>query len=349
MDQDRLNEFLGRFVGDLGATMGAGSVVVGHRLGLYRALAGAPATADELAARTETAPRHVAEWLRGQAAGGYVEYDAVTGRFSLSDEQAFALADPDGPVYVPGAFLLALGALRAESQITDAFRSGAGMGWHEHHDDVPLGCELFFRPGYLANLVPSWIPALDGVPAKLEAGARVADVGCGLGASTVLLATAFPRSTFVGSDYHAASIELARKRAADAGVANRTTFEVASAKDFAGDGYDLVATFDCLHDMGDPVGAARHVREALAPDGTWLIVEPFAGDAVSDNLTPVGRVYYGFSTYLCVPNALSQDGDHALGAQAGEAAIRDVVGEAGFTRFRRAAQTPFNLVYEARP
>jgi SAM-dependent methyltransferase len=336
-------------VGDLGATITAGGIVVGHRLGLYRAHAAGPPTPDELAARTGTASRQVAEWLRGQAAGRYVEYDAATDTFSLTPEQAFALADPDGPVYAPGAFVLALGALRAESQITDAFRTGAGMGWHEHHDDVPAGCEMFFRPGYLANLVPSWIPALDGVPAKLAAGARVADVGCGLGASTVLMAQAFPNSRFAGSDYHTASIELARKRAADGGVEDRTTFEVASAQDFTGDDYDLVATFDCLHDMGDPAGAARHVREAVAPDGTWLIVEPYAENTVAENLNPVGRVYYGFSTYLCVPNALSQDGGYALGAQAGEAAIREIVLRAGFTRFRRAAETPFNIVLEARP
>ena len=349
LDQDKLNEFLGRFVGDLGATMAAGSIVVGHRLGLYRALVTGPATPDELAERTGTHPRHVAEWLRGQAAGGYVTFDPATGSYGLSEEQAFALADPDGAVYVPGAFVLAVAALRAESQISEAFRTGAGMGWHEHHDEVFAGCELFFRPGYLANLVPSWIPALDGVEAKLRDGARVADIGCGLGASTVLLAGAFPASTFAGSDYHEASVELARKRAADAGVSNRTAFEVASAQTFTGTGYDLVASFDCLHDMGDPLGAARHVRQAIAPDGTWLIVEPAAGDTVADNLNPVGRAYYGFSSFLCVPNALSQPGGYALGAQAGEAAIRDVVTEAGFTRFRRAAETPFNLVFEARP
>ena len=349
LDQDRLNDFLGQFVDDLGATMAAGGIVVGHRLGLFRALAEGPATPDEIAARSGTAPRYVAEWLRGQAAGGYAEYDADTGTFSLTPEQAFALADPNGPVYVPGAFVLALGALRAESQITDAFRTGVGMGWHEHHDDVPLGCEMFFRPGYLASLVPSWIPALDGIADRLAAGARVADVGCGLGASTVLLAQAYPNSTFVGSDYHAPSIELARKRATDAGVDERATFEVAAAQDFPGTGYDLVATFDCLHDMGNPAGAARHVRDVLADDGTWLIVEPYAKDVVADNLNPVGRAYYGFSTYLCVPNALSQDGGYALGAQAGEAAIREIVMGAGFTRFRRAAQTSFNLVLEARP
>ncbi len=349
VDQDKLMEFLHRFVGDLGATMAAGGVVIGHRLGLYRALAdGGPATPTELAERTGTAPRYIAEWLRGQAAGGYAEYDAEAGTYRLTEEQAFALTDPDGPLYLPGAFVLALGSLRAEPQITDAFRTGAGMGWHEHHDDVFLGCEMFFRPGYVANLVPSWIPALEGVADKLGAGGRVADVGCGLGASTVLLAGAFPQATVMGSDYHEPSIEVARKRAADAGVADRARFEIASAQTFGGAGYDLVTTFDCLHDMGDPVAAARHVGDALAADGTWLIVEPAAGDTVTSNLNPVGRVYYNFSSYLCVPNALSQSGGYALGAQAGEAAIRDVVTAAGFTRFRRAAETPFNAVFEAR-
>src|SRR5918998_3153090 len=349
VDQGKLNEFLGRFVGDLGATVAAGNIVVGHRLGLYQALAAGPATPEELAARTETDPRYITEWLRGQAAGGYVTYQPDSGSYELSEEQAFALADPTGAVYAPGAFVLALGALRAESQITESFRTGAGMGWHEHHDDVFLGCELFFRPGYLANLVPSWIPALNGVQAKLRTGARVADVGCGLGASTVLLAQAYPASTFAGSDYHEGSIELARMRAADAGVTNRTSFEVASAQTFSGTGYDLVTTFDCLHDMGDPLSAARHVREALAPDGSWMIVEPFAQDDPSDNINPVGRVYYNFSTLVCLPNAMSQPGGYALGAQAGEAAIRRVVTDAGFTRFRRVAETPFNDVYEARP
>jgi ubiquinone/menaquinone biosynthesis C-methylase UbiE len=245
--------------------------------------------------------------------------------------------------------VLALGTLRAESQIADAFRTGAGMGWHEHHDDVFAGCEMFFRPGYVANLVTSWIPALDGVSDKLAVGGRVADVGCGHGASTVLLARAYPNASVSGSDYHEASIDMARKRAADAGVADRARFEVASAQTFTGTDYDLVTTFDCLHDMGDPVGAAQHVRQALAGDGTWLIVEPIAGDQVSDNLNPVGRVYYSFSTFLCVPSARSQPGGYTLGAQAGEAAIREVVEKAGFTRFRRAAETPFNAVYEARP
>jgi SAM-dependent methyltransferase len=349
MNEDKLNAVLGRFVDDLGATMAAGGIVVGHRLGLFQALADGPATPEELAVRTDTAPRQVAEWLRQQAAGGYAKFDAATGVYSMTPEQAFVLADLDGTVYAPGAFVLALGALRAEPQVTDGFRTGAGMGWHEHHDDVHLCCEMFFRPGYVANLVPSWIPALDGVHAKLTSGARVADVGCGLGVSTVLLAQAFPHSTFAGSDYHAASIDLARKRAADAGVEDRTTFEVAAAQEFPGSDYDLVATFDCLHDMGDPVAAARHVRDALAPDGTWLIVEPYATDTVAGNLNPVGRAYYGFSSFLCVPNALSQNGGYALGAQAGEAVLREVVTKAGFSRFRRAAETPFNLVLEARP
>ena len=349
INQDKLGELLGRFVGDLGATSAAGNVVVGHRLGLFRALAEGPATAEELARRTGTDPRYVAEWLRGQAAGGYVSCDPAAGRFSLTEEQAFALADPDGALYLPGAFLLALGALRAESQITDAFRSGAGMGWHEHHEDVFSGCEMFFRPGYVANLTSSWIPALDGVAEKLAAGGRVADVGCGHGASTVLLAQAYPTATIVGSDYHQASVDTARKRAADAGLADRARFEVASAQTFSGTGYDLVATFDCLHDMGDPVGAARHIRQAVDADGTWLIVEPLAGDTLAENLNPVSRIYYSFSTFICVPTARSQPGGYTLGSQAGEAAIREVTSQAGFSRFRRATQTPFNAVYEARP
>jgi 2-polyprenyl-3-methyl-5-hydroxy-6-metoxy-1,4-benzoquinol methylase len=349
VDMDKLMDFIHTFAADLGATMAAGNVVIGHRLGLYQALADGPATADELAARTECHPRYLTEWLRGQAAGGYMAYDPASERFSLSEEQAFALANPAGPVYLPGAFVLALGALKAEPRITEAFRTGAGVGWHEHDEDVFDGCELFFRPGYLANLVPSWIPALDGVEDKLRAGARVADVGCGLGASTVLLAAEYPAATVTGSDYHQGSIDLARKRAADAGLGTRVSFEVASAQTFAGTGYDLVTTFDCLHDMGDPVGAARHVREALTGDGTWMIVEPAATDTVAGNLNPVGRVYYSFSSYLCVPNGLSQPGGYALGAQAGESAIREVTRDAGFTRFRRVADTPFNAVFEVRP
>ena len=349
INEDKLHEFLMRFVGDLGATVGAANVVIGHRLGLYRALAEAPARPEELAERTRTSPRYVAEWLRGQAAGGYAEYDPATGCYSMTEEQAFALANPDGAVYAPGAFVLALGALRAEPRITEAFRTGGGLGWDQQDQDVFVGCEQFFRPGYVANLVPSWIPALDGVDGKLRAGASVADIGCGLGASTILLAGQYPNSRFSGSDYHQGSVELARKRAGDAGVADRVSFEVASAASFSGSGYDLAATFDCLHDLGDPLAAARHVRQALKPDGTWLVVEPAAADDVAGNMNPVGRVYYNFSTLLCVPNALSQPGGYSLGAQAGEAAIRQVATDAGFTRFRRAAQTPFNLVYEVRP
>ena len=349
MDEDKLNDFLGRFVGDLGATITAGGVVLGHRLGLYRALAEAPGNADGLARRTGCDPRYVAEWLRGQGAGGYVTYDADGDVWSMTEEQAFVLANPDGAVYAPGAFVLALGSLQAVDRIEEAFRTGEGLGWHEHDQEVFTGCEQFFRPGYVANLVSGWIPALDGVEAKLRAGAKVADVGCGLGASTILLAEQFPQSQVMGSDYHDGSIELARKRAAEAGVADRISFDVASAQDFAGSGYDLVTTFDCLHDMGDPVGAARHIRQALTDDGTWLIVEPAAGDTVASNMNPVGRVYYGFSEFLCVPNALSQPGGYSLGAQAGEQAIGDVVASAGFSRFRRATETPFNLVYEARP
>lgn len=349
VDTDKLQDFLGRFVADLGATFAAGNVVIGHRLGLYRGLAVGPATATELADRTQTNVRYLAEWLRGQAAGGYVQYDPGIDTYSMSDEQTYALTNPDGDVYIPGAFVLALGTLKAEPRLTEAFRTGTGMGWHEHDQDVFLGCEQFFRPGYLANLIPSWIPALDGVHDKLQAGATVADIGCGLGASTILLAQHYPHSHFSGSDYHEGSIEMARKRAVDAGVAAQLRFEVASATSFTGTGYDLAATFDCLHDMGDPIGAARHIRQALKPDGTWLVVEPYANDDTAANLNPVGRVYYNASVQLCVPNALSQPGGFALGAQAGEAAVRHVISEAGFSGFRRAAQTPFNLVYEVRP
>lgn len=347
-DLDKINGLLDKFVGDLGATMHAGNVVLGHYLGLYKALGEGPATSAELAARTNTNPRYISEWLRGQAAGGYVEVDRDTEIYSLTPEQAFTLTDPDGPVYLPGAFLLAVGALKADDRITAAFRTGEGVGWHEHDEEVFTGCESFFRPGYIGNLTTSWLPALDGVVDKLRAGATVADVGCGLGASSILLAQTYPSSRIHGSDYHDGSIELARKRADAAGVADRTQFEIATAQTFGGRDYDLVTTFDCLHDMGDPLAAATHIFDALKPDGTWLIVEPSAGDTWSDNLNPVGRVYYGFSTFLCVPNAMSQTGGYALGAQAGEPAIHNVVTDAGFTRFRRAAETPFNIVYEAR-
>ena len=349
LDMDKLNEFVGRFVGDLGAAVHTGMVVIGERLGLYKALAEAPLDSAELAARTQTDERYVREWLASQAAGGYITYDEKTDKFSLSEEQAFTLANEDSPAYLPGAFELALGSLAAVPRIADSFRTGAGMGWHEHDDGVFHGCEKFFRPGYAANLVTSWIPALEEVKAKLEAGARVADVGCGKGASTLLMAKAFPNSRFFGFDYHEKSIEGARESARRQGIADRVTFEVSKAKEFPGKDYDFVAVFDCLHDMGDPVGAAGHVRQSLSEHGTWMIVEPFANDGLKDNLNPVGRVYYSFSTLLCTPCSRSQEVGLCLGAQAGESRIRQVVTSAGFSRFRRATQTPFNIVYEARP
>ncbi len=349
LDMNKLNAFIGQFVTDLGAAVHTGMVVIGEKLGLYKALAAHPMSSAELAGKTQTDERYLREWLASQAAGGYITYDAKTGRFSLSEEQAFTLANEASPAYLPGAFELALGSLAAVPRIADSFRTGAGMGWHEHTDNVFHGCEKFFRPGYAANLVSAWIPALRDVKEKLEAGARVADVGCGKGASTLLMAKAFPKSRFFGFDYHDKSIEAARESAKRDGVADRVTFEVAKAKEFPGKDYDFVAVFDCLHDMGDPVGAAAHVRQSLAKDGTWMIVEPFANDQLKDNLNPVGRVYYGFSTLLCTPCSRSQEVGLCLGAQAGETRIREVVRSAGFSRFRRATETPFNIVYEARP
>jgi SAM-dependent methyltransferase len=350
LDLEKLQQFVFRAVDEVGATLNTALVVMGDRLGLYRALAGAgPLAPAELAERAGVSERYVREWLNAQAAGGYVEYEADSGRYTLPPEQAVALTDETSPAYLPGFFQIALGSVADSPRIETAARTGAGVGWHEHVHDVHEGCERFFRPGYNANLVTSWLPALDGVVAKLEQGATVADVGCGHGASTILMATAFPRSTFVGFDYHDGSVATARGRAEAAGVADRVRFDVAPAQSYAGRDYDLVTMFDCLHDMGDPVGAARHVRESLAPDGTWMIVEPFAGDRVEENLNPVGRAYYGFSTLLCTPASLSQEVGLALGAQAGEARIREVVERGGFTRFRRAAETPFNLVFEARP
>lgn len=349
LDMDKLNAFIGRFVGDLGAAVHAGMVVLGDKLGLYRALAARPMTSADLAAATHTDERYVREWLASQAAGGYVTWNEAASNFSLSPEQSFTLAQEDSPAYLPGAFELALGALAAVPRIEESFRTGAGMGWHEHADGVFHGTEKFFRPGYAANLVSSWIPALHGVQAKLEAGARIADIGCGIGASTLLLAQAFPNSILFGFDYHDKSIAAARASATRQHLATRATFDVSSAMQYPGKDFDFVAVFDCLHDMGDPVGAGRHILQSLAPDGTWMIVEPFANDHLQDNLNPVGRVYYSFSTLLCTPCAKSQQGGLTLGAQAGEARIREVVTAAGFTRFRRAAETPFNIVYEARP
>lgn len=349
LDMNKLNAFIGQFVMDLGAAVHSGMVVIGEKLGLYKALAEGPATSTELAAKTHTDERYLREWLASQAAGGYITYDEKTSKFSLTEEQAFTLAREDSPAYLPGAFELALGSLAAVPRITESFRNGAGMGWHEHADGVYHGCEKFFRPGYAANLVPSWIPSLQGMQQKLDADAKVADVGCGKGASTILMAKAFPKSHFFGFDYHDKSIEAARESAKREGVADRVTFAVSKAKEFPGNGYDLVTVFDCLHDMGDPIGAAAHVRQSISKDGTWMIVEPYANDSLKDNLNPVGRVYYGFSTLLCTPCSRSQEVALCLGAQAGEAKIRDVVTAAGFSRFRRATETPFNIVYEARP
>jgi len=349
-DMDKLNAFLGQFVNDLGASVHTGMVVIGENLGLYKALAAAgPMTSAELAANTKTDERYLREWLSSQAAGGYITYDERSNKFSLNPEQAFTLANEDSPAYLPGAFELALASLAAVPRITECFRTGAGMGWGEHVDGVFHGCEKFFRPGYAANLVSSWIPALSGVKEKLEAGAKVADIGCGKGSSTCLMAKAYPNSQFFGFDYHDKSIEGARDSAAKEGLGNRVKFDVSQAKDFPGKDYDFVTVFDCLHDMGDPVGAAKHVRQVIAKDGTWMIVEPYANNTLKDNLNPVGRAFYGFSTLLCTPCSRSQEVGLCLGAQAGEERIRDVVTAAGFTRFRRATETPFNIIYEARP
>ncbi len=350
IDQSKLDDFMGRFVGDLGATISAALVVIGDRLGLYSAMRdGQPVTAEGLASSTGTDPRYVREWLSNQAAGGYVSYDPASDRFFLTAEQSLALAQPGSPAFVPGAFQLATSLIKDEEKISHAFENGHGVGWHEHHHDLFTGTERFFRPGYSANLVASWIPALQDVQPKLASGALVADVGCGHGASTILMAEEYPRSQFVGFDYHGPSIERAREAATEAGVGGRVRFEVASAKEYPGDGYDFVAMFDCLHDMGDPVGAAAHVLQSLAEDGTWMIVEPNAGDRLEENLNPVGRVFYGASTLVCTPASRDQEVGLALGAQAGEARLREVVSAGGFTRLRRAAETPFNIVLEARP
>jgi 2-polyprenyl-3-methyl-5-hydroxy-6-metoxy-1,4-benzoquinol methylase len=347
IDQQKLDAFLGRVVGDAGAAMASALVVLGDRLGLYKALAEAPRTAGELAKSTGTAERYVQEWLDAQASGGYVQYDPGTERYALPAEQAVALADESSPAFVPGLFQVTAAVFAAVDRMADRFRTGEGLSWGEHHHCLFEGTERFFRAGYNGNLISAWLPALDGVTARLSRGAKVADVGCGIGASTILMAKAFPRARLYGYDTHAASIALARERAAEAGVADRVTFEVANAVDFPGRDYDLVANFDCLHDMEDPSGAARRVREALAEDGTWMIVEPFAADLREDNHNPVGRVFYSASTMICVPHSLSRRGP-ALGAQAGEARLRKLVTAAGFTRFRRATETPFNLVLEAR-
>ncbi|MFN8677702.1 MAG: class I SAM-dependent methyltransferase [Thermomicrobiales bacterium] len=350
VDDAKLHAFLGQMVGDLGAAANAPLMLIGDRLGLYKALATlGPLSSAQLAAQTGTAERFVREWLAAQAAAGYVRYDAEADTYAMGPEQAMVLADDDSPVFLAGLFESLYAMMVAEPKIREAFQTGKGVGWHEHHPCLFSGTERFFRTGYRANLVQTWLPALDGVVDKLQQGATVADIGCGHGASTIIMAQAFPNSRFVGFDYHDASITRANEAAREAGVEETVHFEVASAQDYPGSGYDLVASFDCLHDMGDPVGAARHVRETLAADGTWLIVEPFANDRLADNLNPVGKLYYAASTMLCTPASLSQEVGLGLGAQAGEARLRDVVEAGGFTRFRRATATPFNLILEARP
>jgi 2-polyprenyl-3-methyl-5-hydroxy-6-metoxy-1,4-benzoquinol methylase len=349
VNEAKLQEFMGKALNDIGGGMSTPLVILGDQLGLYKAMfKSGPMTPAELAKQTGTVERYIREWLGNQAASGYVTYDPASGKYTLPPEQAQALADETSPVFLAGAFQVIAAALKALPRIAENFRTGAGLDWCEHDKGLFEGTERFFRPNYLGNLVRSWIPALEGVEQKLRAGVTAADVGCGHGASTILMAQAYPKSKFIGFDYHEPSIQVARKRAQAAGVADRVTFEAADSTKFPGKGYQLVAHFDCLHDMGDPVGAARHVRETLAPDGTWMIVEPFAGQKVEENLNPVGRVYYAASTMICVPASLAHHGP-ALGAQAGKARLREVVTAGGFTRFRRATETPFNLVLEARP
>jgi SAM-dependent methyltransferase len=349
VDEARLNQLLEQVIGDMGGALTSALVRIGDELGLYRALdAAGPCTSAELAAHTGTAERYVREWLNNQAAAGYVSY-AGGQRYSLSPEQAELFVNEDSPACVLGGFEGMHAATLAREKVAAAFRTGEGVGWHEHHADLFEGTERFFRPGYAANLTEAWIPALGGVADRLREGGRVADVGCGYGASTILMALAYPASRFWGFDYHEPSVQVAVKRAADAGVGDRVKFEVASAQDYPGTGFDLVCHFDCLHDMGDPVGAARHARESLAQDGTWMLVEPFAGDDVADNLNPIGKVFYGVSALVCTPASLSQQPRYGLGAQAGEARLRHVAEQAGFSRFRRATETPFNIVLEGKP
>ena len=350
VDEARLEEFLGAAVTDIGAALNAVLVMIGGKLGLWKAMAGAgPLTAAEISERTGVRERYVREWASAQAASGYLAYDAAGETFTLPAEQALAFADEDSPVYLLGGYHLISSLFKDREKLEERFLRGDGFGWHEHDSELFLGTEQFFRPGYRAHLVAEWIPALEGVEEKLRAGgALVADIGCGHGVSTTLMAQAFPDSAFRGFDYHDASIERARAIAAGNGTGN-AEFAVASAKDFPGSGYDLVCFFDCLHDMGDPVGALRHVRDVIADDGTVMLVEPYAHDTLADNLNPVGRVYYAASTLVCTPASLDQEVGLGLGAQAGEGRLREVAAEAGFTRFRRASETPFNLVLELRP
>jgi len=349
-DPDRRTAFIGRMLGDIGAAMGAPNVLRGDRLGLYKALAGAGSTdAAALARRTGTHERLVREWLAAQASAGYVECDAEAGTYALSPEQAMVFADESSPVFMAGAFEVIASAWRDEPKIAEGYRTGRGLGWHERDPCLFCGTRRFFRPGYLHNLVQSWLPALDGVVAKLERGALVADVGCGHGASTLIMARAYPHSRFIGFDYHPGSVEAAREAAAAEGLADRVSFEVAAAKEVPSQGFDLVCCFDCLHDMGDPAGAARHLRGTLKPDGTWMVVEPLARDSLQENMNPVGRIYYGASAMICTPASLSQEVGAALGAQAGPRRLSEVIRQGGFSTVRIATETPFNMVLEARP
>jgi SAM-dependent methyltransferase len=349
VNEDKLMGYVHQAVGDFGALLSAALINIGDKLGLFTALAGAgPLTPAEIAAKTGTTERYVREWASGVAAAGYLDY-AGDGRYELNEEQAVALTDESSPAYVTGGFQAMMAATRILPRAVEAFRTGEGIGWHEHDEGLFQGTERFFKPGYLANLVQAWIPALDGVDEKLRAGGKVADIGCGYGASTIIMAKSYPNSTFHGFDYHEGSIDAARKAASEAGVSDRVTFEVASATDYPGTDYDLACHFDCLHDMGDPIGAAAYTRQSLKSDGSWLLVEPFANDDVADNLNPIGRVFYSASTLICTPASLSQDVGYGLGAQAGEAKLREVAEAAGFSSFRRATETPFNIVLEGRP
>lgn len=348
-DMQKLDALVGRLVGDVGAAVSGVLVVLGDKVGIFKAMAdGTPMSVQDLAKKTGIRERYLREWLSAQAAADYVAYDEKTDRFSLTPEQAMVFAEENSPAFFVGAFEVVQSMWMDEPKVADAFRTGKGLGWHEHSTCLFRGTERFFRPGYNSHLVNEWIPALAGVEEKLKAGASVADVGCGHGASTILMAQAYPASRFSGFDYHGPSIERAKAAAEDAGVSDRVTFQQGSAAEFPGRGYDMVAMFDCLHDMGDPVGAGRHVKETLGPNGTWLIVEPFAHDHLKDNLSPVGRVYYGASTMICTPASLSQEVGLGLGAQAGEMKLRKVALDAGFTHFRRATETPFNMVFEVR-
>lgn len=349
-NSDRLNELVGRLVSDVGTALAGASILLGDRLGLYKAMVdGEPVTPSQLAMKTNLHERYVREWLCGQAASDYITYDSDNDVFSLSPEQAMAFAEEGSPAFFAGAFDVVQSTYLDEPKVEAAFRTGNGFGWHEHSNCLFAGTERFFRPGYNANLVSSWIPALEGLEEKLQAGAKVADVGCGHGASTIVMTQAYPNSEFFGFDYHAPSIDRAKVLAEQAGVAERITFSQASGTAFPGDDYDLIAFFDCLHDMGDPVGAGKHVKQSLAHDGTWMIVEPFAHDDLKDNLNPVGRIFYHASTFICTPASLSQEVALGLGAQAGERRLRQVATEAGFRSFRRATETPFNMIFEAHP